>query len=164
MKNAPSVLAIAISLVALCFSALQWHEAHSELLLSMKPSVNFTNEDDIDEGAVGISIDNAGPGPAKIKSVTYFIDKKPVGDVEKATDFTNVDDVHFLELDEGDTLGVGAKDWLLKYSKKPHGKKDQQQLDDFLDVLDHHLAVQVEFCPVLNGECGKKCSTKGWCE
>jgi hypothetical protein len=76
----------------------------------MKPSVNFTNEDDIDEGAVGISIDNAGPGPAKIKSVTYFIDKKPVGDVEKATDFANLDDVHFLELDEGDTLGVGAKD------------------------------------------------------
>ena len=133
----------------------------------MKPSVDFMIADDPDDLPVGISLQNAGPGPARIKSVLYFVDRKPVGDVEKATDFeTFKGDVHFTEFDEGDTLGVEATQWLLKYVPKPHAKqKDKEdEVDDFLDVIDHHLAVQVEFCPVMTGECGKRCSTKGWCD
>ncbi len=159
-----SVVAILISLGALLFSALQWHDAHSQLLLSMKPSVNFMNQNDPDEFPVGISIDNAGPGPAKIKSVTYFIDKKPVGDVDRATEFADLEDIQFLELEEGETLAAGGKEWLLKMSKRPHSKEEQKELDNFIDVISHHLAVEVEFCPVISGDCGKKCSTKDWCQ
>jgi inorganic pyrophosphatase/exopolyphosphatase len=120
--------------------------------------------DDGDDLPVGIVIQNAGPGPARIKSVTYFVDKKPVGDVDKATDFENMDYIHFIQLEDGDTLAVGEKIWLLKYSKTQRGKQDDKELDQFLDIIDHHLAVGVEFCPVLGGDCGRKCSTKGWCE
>jgi hypothetical protein len=160
-----SVVALTTSLATVCFVGLQWREAHTQLLLSMKPSVNFTSEDDIDEGAVGVALENAGPGPAKIKSITYFIDRKPVGDVTKAADFADLGaNVHYLEWEDGDTLGVGEKQWLLKCSKKPRTKQDQQELDEFTDLIDHKLAVQVEFCPVLPGECSKKCSQKGWCD
>ncbi|MHB8214871.1 MAG: hypothetical protein ACYDDS_02220 [Candidatus Sulfotelmatobacter sp.] len=160
-----SVIAMLISLIAVCFTGLQWREAHAQLLLSMKPSVNLPTEDDINEGAVGIALNNSGPGPAKIKSINYFIDRKLVGDVNKALDFSNLGpDVHFLEWEEDGTLGVGEKQWLLKWSKRPHTKKDQQELDEFVNLIDHRLAVQVEFCPVLAGDCSKRCSTKGWCQ
>jgi hypothetical protein len=148
-----------------CFTGLLWREAHGQLLLSMKPSINFTSEDDIDEGAVGIAIENSGPGPAKIKSINYFVGRVPVGDVTKAADFADLGpNVHYLEWEEGDTLAVGEKQWLLKYSKKPRTKQQQQELDEFTDLIDRKLAVQVEFCPVLPGECTKKCSQKGWCQ
>jgi hypothetical protein len=132
----------------------------------MKPSVNFMNQNDSDELPVGISIENAGPGPAQIKSISYFVDKKPVGDVDKAIEQTGLEEIQFLELEEGDTLAVGGKEqWLLKMSKKPHGKEEQKELDHFIDVISHHLAIEVEFCPVVSGgNCGKKCSTKGWCQ
>jgi len=164
-SSALSVVAILISLIAVCFTGLQWREAHAQLLLSMRPSVNLPTEDDINEGTVGIALDNSGPGPAKIKSINYFIDKKLVGDVNKAVDFANLgSDIHFLAWEEDSTLGVGEKLWLLKWSKRPRTKKDRQELDEFVDLIDHRLAVQVEFCPVLSGECSKRCSTKGWCE
>lgn len=159
-----SLAAILISLLAIAISILQYRDTHAQLLLSMKPSVQFMNDDDPDELPVGISIDNAGPGPATIKSIEFYVDKKPVGPAEKAVDFLNLGNVHYLELDEGDTLAVGAREWLLRYDRKPRNKEDQKDLNDFLEVLNHRVAVQVEFCPVMNGECGKKCSTPHWCE
>ena len=38
---------------------------------------------------------------------------------------------------------------LLKYSRKPHGTKDEMDRDRFLDFIDHHVAVEVEYCPCL---------------
>jgi hypothetical protein len=121
-------------------------------------------EDDPDVPPFGIRIENAGPGPARIKSVNWFVDRKPVGDVEKAVDIEKLVNVNFVEFDENDTLGVGAKEQLLEFSHKTRGSHDDKDLDKFIDILDSHLAVEVEFCPVLGSECSKKCSTKGWCE
>jgi hypothetical protein len=59
-----------ISIVALVFTGLQWRESHNQLLLSMKPSVDFDIETDSDDLPVGVSIGSAGPGPPIIKSVT----------------------------------------------------------------------------------------------
>jgi hypothetical protein len=156
-------VAVVISLFALYFSWQQSHDIHNQLLLSMKPSLNFMVAEDADDLPVGISIENAGPGPARIKSITWFVDRKPFDDVNKAMDLESMVDVHSLEIDEGDTLGVGETDWLLKYSKKPHGREEEEEINNFIDRIDH-TAVEVEFCPVLGNECGKKCSTKGWCE
>jgi len=164
ISNGLSGFAIVISLVAACFTGLQWREAHRQLVSSMRPSINFMSEDDPDELPNGIGVENAGPGPAIIKSVTYFVDKKPVGDVNKAVDFANLEDVHVLDLEDGETLAVGKTEWLMKYTKKPRGKQDQAAQDKFLDLIDHHLAVEVRFCPVLSDDCGKKCSTKDWCD
>ncbi len=162
-----SVTAIVISLFAVIFTGLQWRESHNQLLLAMKPSINILTETD-PETSAGISIQNAGPGPAKIKSITYFVNKKPVADAEKALEFAKVpkitDDVYTLELEEGDTLGVGQTEWLIKYAKKPRGKNQQEELDKFLDFIDQDVAIQVEFCPVLGNDCAKKCSRTNWCD
>jgi hypothetical protein len=156
-------IAITISLIALYFSWQQSRDLHNQLLLSMKPSLNFMTAEDADDPPVGISIANAGPGPAIIKSVTWFVDRKPFSDVNQAMNLESLADVHSLELQQGDTLGVGETEWLVKYTKKPHGKQEETELNDFIDKIDH-TAVEVEFCPVIGTSCGKKCSTKGWCE
>jgi hypothetical protein len=77
-------LPIVISLVAVFFTGLQWWEAHTQLLLAVKPSVDFYTADDPDSPPVGIAISNAGPGPAIIKSVTFYVDRKSVRDAEEA--------------------------------------------------------------------------------
>jgi len=76
-------IAVGISLVALVFTGLQWRESHNQLLLSLKPSVDFELLDDPDDLPVGIDIQNSGPGPAVIKSIIYYDDKKLVGDIDK---------------------------------------------------------------------------------
>jgi len=158
------VLAIFISVVAAVFTGLQWWESHSLLLLSMKPSVDFEIADDPDDLPVGIGITNSGPGPAVIKSITYYVDKKVVGEVSKLVDFENLINVPTYDFDEGDTLAVGEHHWLLSYKSKPHGTDEEKKFDDFVDLIDHHLAAEVEFCPVLPGKCFTKCSTKSWCK
>jgi hypothetical protein len=163
-QKAIPIVSLAISLGAVAFTALQWREAHNQLLLAMKPSVDFDTEDDPDEPPAGLAISNAGPGPAIIKSLTYYVDRKQVRDVSEALDYgkVNTDQVSYFELDPDDTLAVGEKDWLLKYHGLHGSKFKQKDLDAFVDFIDQHLAVEVSFCS-LTGECSTKCSTKGRC-
>jgi hypothetical protein len=128
----------------------------------LKPSINFTTAEDEDDPPVGISIENAGPGPALIKSVTWYVNKQPFKDVDKAMKLDDFPNVHSLELEQGDTLGVGETDWLVRYVKKPHGTAEENELDNYIDELDK-TAVKVEFCPVTGADCGEKCSTAGLC-
>ncbi len=158
-----SVVATVLSLIAVIFTGFQLRVSNNQLLLSMKPSINITTvTEDI---PAGISVEDAGPGPAKIKSVTYFVNGLPVKDASEAVEVANVPDldVDTLELDEGDTLGVGQTEWLIECRKKPRSKKEQEQLDSFYDFLSHHVAIEVAFCPVLGSDCAKKCSVKKWC-
>ena len=162
-----SVAAVAISLLSAAFSYLQWREAHSQLLLSMRPSVDFTVSDDAADPPVGVSIENAGPGPATIKSIAYFVDKKPVGDVVKAMEFGHFkspENIHTFQFEEGDTLAVGATEWLFKYGSTVKSKKSADDIYALGSFIDEHLAVEVEFCPVIPGNCSKRCSTVGWCK
>lgn len=158
----PSI-AILISLGALYFSWKQSNDEHSQLLLSLKPSLNFTTAPDADELPVGLNVENAGPGPATIKSVTWYVNKTPYRDVKEALGLDDFPDVHTLELEEGDTLAVGETEWLVKFSKKPRGQKEEAELDDFIDKIDH-VAVKIEFYPVLGGDLYRKCSRKDWCD
>jgi hypothetical protein len=160
------VVALVISSFALAITGLQWRESHNQLLLSMKPSVDFEGAFDPDNLPVGINIQNAGPGPAIIKSITYYVDKKVVGDMDKLMNFTDLSAsaIQLYDLTEDSTLAVGEQHWLLSYKRKPHGKDEEKELEDFTDLIAHHLAVEAEFCPVLPGKCFTKCSTKGWCK
>jgi hypothetical protein len=163
---------MAVSVIVLAFSSvstagitfMQWREAHSQLTYSMKPLVDFDTEDDGDEPPVGIAIENIGTGPAKIKSITYYVDRKPVKDYNEAAEYgkLNPDQTTFwdFDTDNDDTLGVGQKYWLFRHRKR--GKEDQKELDKFVDFIDHNLAIEVQFCSIL-GECWKKCSTKDRC-
>ena len=56
-----------------------------QAFVDTKPHVDFDIENDFDELMVGIAIINAGPGPAAIKAVTFYVDRKPVAEAHKRT-------------------------------------------------------------------------------
>jgi hypothetical protein len=134
----------------------------------MKPSINFTTQDDLDNLPAGIKIDNAGPGPGVIKSFNYYLDRNSVGSSAdsalKVIGLEKSENITYLDLEESDTLAVGESDWLIRYKKQPRGKLQKKEADHLMDLLDGRLAIQVEVCPVLGGDCVTKCSTKGRCE
>jgi hypothetical protein len=158
-----AVASITISLAAAAFTGLQWRETHNQLALSMKPAVDFDTADDPDDPPVGIAIANAGPGPAVIKSVSYFVDRKQVKDAEEAARSAklDIDQLSAFEFDEGDTLAVGEKEWLFRYRKT--SRPDDRQAARYADFVGGHLGIEAEFCSVL-GDCWLKCSTRGRCE
>jgi hypothetical protein len=82
--------AIFISLAAAVFSGLQWLETREQAFLATKPHVDFDIEDDSDEPMVGIAIMNAGPGPASIKAITFYVDRKPVAGEKSGASFIAV--------------------------------------------------------------------------
>ena len=157
------VAPIVISLAAALFTGLQWRETHNQLALSMKPAVDFDTADDPDDPPVGIAISNAGPGPAVIKSVEFYVDRKPVKDAEEAAQRgqLDVEQLNAFEFDEGDTLAVGQKEWLFRYRKT--SKPDEAQAARYADFVGGRLGIEAEFCSVL-GDCWIKCSTRGRCE
>jgi hypothetical protein len=161
-----SCLSLIIAALSAAFTGLQWREAHKQWLFSVKPHVDFDTEDDPDTPPVGIAINNAGPGPAIIKAITYYVDRKQVKDYQEALDYgkVNTDVVNYIEFDPGDTLPVGEKDWLIRYQKPHGGKAKQKDLDNFVDFIDQHIAIKVSFCTITEDVCFEKCSTKGRCD
>lgn len=158
-----AIVPTVISLAAALFTGLQWRETHNQLALSMKPAVDFETEDDPDDPPIGISIANAGPGPAVIKSVSYYVDRKQVKGPEEAAQLgkLDVDQLSAFEFDEGDTLAVGEKEWLFRYRRT--SKRNEGETQRYADFVGDHLAIEAEFCSVL-GDCWIKCSTRGRCE
>lgn len=156
--------AVVVSLAALLISWLSWKDSHSQLLLSMKPSIGFEKALDSDHLPVGLSLGNAGPGPGVVKYITYYVDRKLVGDLDKLVNFESLgNDIETYNFEEGDTVAVGQHEWLLSFIDKPHGKEAEDKLDRFVELIDHHLAVEVQVCSALSDHCVTKCSTKGWC-
>lgn len=165
MKPWLALLPIVISLAAVFFTGLQWWETHTQVLLAVKPSVDFYIGSDPDSPPVGIAISNAGPGPATIKSVMFYVDRKSVRDAEEAGNTyagLSEAELDYYELEPDDTLAVGEKEWLIQYRKPRGGKVNQKNIDKFSDFIDQHLAVEVTFCSIM-GSCWTKCSTKGPC-
>jgi hypothetical protein len=166
-RNLAPAAAIFISLAAAVFSGLQWLAMRDQVFLATKPHVDFDIEDDSDEPMVGIAITNAGPGPATIKAITFYVDRKPVADADdRGRTYAKLP---AAELDSqitepGDTLAVGEKVWLINYRKPRGGKVTQATKSAFGDFLDKSAAIEIEFCSVIRQtECWTKCSDKGRC-
>jgi len=158
-----SVIVLALSgIFSACITYVQWREARDQLVFTMKPSIDFDTEDSAESPPVGVAIMNGGPGPAIIKSITYYVDRKPVKDESEAIQFGKLDSkqTNYFQFDEGDTLAANGKEWLLQHQRR--GKEDQKELDKFSDFIDQNLGIEVRFCSIL-GECWTKCSTKGRC-
>lgn len=165
MKQWHTWLPIVISLGAVAFTGLQRWEAHTQLFLSVKPSVDFYTGNDPDSPPIGIAISNSGPGPATIKSVTFYVDRKSVRDAEEAGNTyggLSLPELDYYELEPDDTLAVGEKEWLIQYRKPRAGKVNQKNIEKFSDFIDQHLGVEATFCSIM-GNCWTKCSTKGRC-
>jgi hypothetical protein len=161
-----SCASLVVAGLSAAFTGLQWREAHNQWLFSVKPHVDFDTEDDPDVPPVGIAVNNAGPGPAIVKSVTYYVDRRPVKDYNQAVEYgkINAEIVGYFELEPGDTLAVGEKDWLLQYRKPRGGKVKQKDLDNFLEFIDQRVTIKVSFCTLTEDLCWEKCSTKGRCD
>jgi hypothetical protein len=166
-NSGAAVLPMLISLLAVGFTALQWYNGRNQVLLTTRPHLDFDTEYDPDEPPVGIAIINAGPGPALIKSVTFYVDRKSVRDAEEAgLNYAHLteDELGYNELEPDDTLSVGEKLWLIKYRKPPRGKINPKTLDRFSDFIDQNLAIEVTYCSTVREDlCWTKCSTKGRC-
>jgi hypothetical protein len=167
-QTSGTVFSILIALAAAAFTGMQWYEARNQLVLSTKPHVDFDTEDDPDQLPVGVAVTNAGPGPATIKSVTFYVDRKSVQDAEEAgTTYAHLSDseLDYIEFEPGDTLAAGEKAWLIQYRKPRRGKINQKNIDKFADFIDQNLAIEVTFCSTIREDlCWTKCSTKGRCQ
>ena len=107
-SNAGAIASILIALAAAGFTGLQWHEAHNQLLLTLKPHVDFDTEDEPDFPPVGIAIINEGPGHALVKSLAYFVDEKPVKDLNEAMTVGKIsqDQMHYFQFEPDDVMPV----------------------------------------------------------
>ncbi|HWK47047.1 MAG TPA: hypothetical protein VNT30_20160 [Stellaceae bacterium] len=156
-----SSVSATVTVFAVVFAGLQWIDARQQGNLSMKPLVNFyIQDDDTDPKAkVGLAIENNGPGPAIIKSVSYFVDRKPVKDADEALRYgkLNPDHDHGDQFDDDDALASGRIIWLIDYQTK-----DKKEMARFIDFLDEHLALEISYCSVKD-ECARKCSDKRRC-
>jgi hypothetical protein len=160
------VLSIVIALVAAGFTGLQWRETHNQVLLTLKPHVDFDTEDEPDFPPVGIAIINEGPGPAVVKSLAFFVDGKRVKDLSEAEALGKIsqDQVRYMEFEPYDVIPAGEKDWLVQYRKPRGGKANPKDAAHFADFIADHLAIEVKFCSVADETaCWTKCSAKDRC-
>jgi len=158
-----SVIAILISaLISAFFSGLQYQDAHDQLRFATKPSVDFDVEDEPSAPPMGIAIENGGPGPATIKSISIYVDRKPVKDWKEATDIAKINANHTMhfDFDLDDTLAVNEKDWLIQL--KHSANVNPNESNEFANFIDDRVGIEVFYCSKL-GECGSKCSTNGRC-
>ena len=146
----------------------QRREARENLILSTKPHVDFEVNDDPDEPPVGIAIRNAGPGPAVIKAVTFYVDRKAVQNADEvAKNYAKLspDEYTYYEFGRSDTLAANEKECLIQYRKPRKGKIYDQKLDRFSDFVDQRLGIKVTFCsPVQEDRCWPKSSSKDGCD
>jgi hypothetical protein len=148
-----------ISLLAVIFSGLQWFDAHQQKRLLVRPLVDFVLENDPADAWVGLAIKNNGPAPAIINSITFYVNRKPVADIDEAAEQGRLtpDSIRSAGLEEGDSLGVGRTEWLFARSTK-----NNAELGRFVDFISEHLSAHVIYCSI-NGECWEKCSSRGRC-
>jgi hypothetical protein len=166
LRDLFTAVSILIALAAVAFTWLQTREARIAELVRLRPHVDFDIEDDPDVPAnIGIAVINAGPGPALIKSVGYFVDGARVKDADAVAAAAHLPRAQLEDKnsDPADSLAVNETFWLLKYHKPHSGKADPMEAERFTGFLDR-LAIGATFCSVVDEEdCRFKCSTKGKC-
>jgi len=155
-------LPLILSVATVAISWMAYNDAHTASLLSVKPSVDFLTETEVEEPMVGVAVINAGPGPAVVREIAYFVDGKRVKDAFEATTYlgeSELDGVRYLDYDVGDILAAGDQRWLL--SRKTANAK-AEAMNKFIDFLDRRLVVDISYC-ALRGECWSRCSRSKAC-
>jgi hypothetical protein len=132
----------------------------ASMFYTMRPSVDFYTEVGITGPIAGVQLQNSGSGPAIIKQIEYYVDRRPVADDQEAAQYGKLDFdvIETFQFEEDDTLAANEKQWL--FARRTNNKKE---LDKFTEFVDEHLGVGVKYCTVLGFPCWSKCSTKGRC-
>jgi hypothetical protein len=135
-------------------------EEDRRIAIENTAQVSVVQIEDTDEPINGFQIWNDGPGIARLKTITYYVNKLPLDDVTDVIDYGKLDNVGYFQFNDNDTLAAGAREWLLSKSTKGN-QKDVAQFNEFLD---DHVAVEVEVCSDITGKCQTQCSHDGWCK
>jgi hypothetical protein len=149
-----------VSFVAVTLSGLQWVDTHQQKSLSTRPLVDFVLENDPDDAPwIGLAIKNNGPAPAILKSISFYVDHHDVEGIDAVAKIgkLNPKSIRTEGYKDGDSLGVGATEWLFARSTKT-----RDDVDTFVDFINNRLAARVTYCSI-NEECWEKCSSKGRC-
>jgi hypothetical protein len=165
------------TLVSLSISAAAFYDSHREAVESHRQAeaqgtanVSFLVDTDTDDPVVGLKIMNDGPGVARLKQLTYYLDRKPMDNLSEALDDIDsdagtdlADDGVTFEFDKDSTLAAGEQHWLLSMPTKVK-KAQQKDLDQLNALVSEQLAVEVDYCSVVTGACETRCSRDGWCK
>jgi hypothetical protein len=151
---------LAISLAAAGFTGLQWFEARHQTQLANVSSIGFDIDTDPTERRLGISVRNAGPGIATVRSVSYYVDRKRIEDINAALEKAQLlaDHEVGIDMESGEPLAAGETVWVLDYRPKRNDEKQRA-----MDFIEKHFSVGVEYCAA-NGQCSRTCSTVDQCQ
>jgi len=169
-KHAPR-LPITISIVALLFSGLalviswmEYQDNHRIAIAQGTPRIEFETAGDEEDLPVGVNIANPSGSLERIKHIAYYLDRKPIGDVDKLIDAADLSDAAYEDIADGTNFAVGEKIWLLHRDAKPRNAQERKDMDHFLDIVQNHVGIEVEVCSTISGTCMTDCSTDGWCK
>lgn len=160
LPNSISAFALVIAGISLFISWRQWQENRHNAQIMAAPLVSVVENSDTDDPLVGLQISNDGAAGAKLKDITFYVDRKPMADVDAVLEAGKLEDVGYFDFGDEGVLAVGEKQWLL--SKK--SKDKEKDVASFNDFMDKHVAVEVTACSIVTGQCETKCSEVGWCK
>ena len=126
------------------------------------PKVTFVTGEDRNAEQAGIAMKNAGPGPAIIKSVDYFIDGRHMADEEAVIDVAprgarNL--LQYTHLNPGARVDQSGDTWLLFLPRRDAKAREYERLANFMT---DSVAVGVKYCSEQNA-CADACSKTGAC-
>ena len=156
-----SIIAIAIAAWAAVIAKSQLSESRYQRELAFHSTIGFEINTDLTQRRLGISIQNVGPGVAILRSITYYVDRRPVNDdeFEAALTAAHLDPSREVGdlFDPDEPLAVGQTIWLIDY--RGRSKDEKVRATDFIA---NHLSVGIYHCS-LDQQCKTECSAPGGC-
>jgi hypothetical protein len=149
-----------IAVVALTFPAAQWYESREQRHLAFDATIVIDVDTLLSDHRVGMAIRNIGPGVARLRSVTYYVDRKPADDPDEVLDEAKLDSNRDwgVDMDRGDSMAPGELDWLVDY----HAEKKEDE-DLAVDFVEKHLKIAVDYSTGA-GVDKRVCSDVGGCK
>lgn len=154
-----SWVALVVSIAAATFTALQWIEAREARRLQFDATLIFDIDTELTQHRAGIAIRNLGPGVARIRSITYYLDGKVFDNPDTLLDQVKLDSNRDqgIDLDPGDSIGAGETNWLVRYPFRGGGEEQE-----VIDLFEHRLEIGIDYCAA-NGKCAAVCTNLGHC-
>jgi hypothetical protein len=154
-----SVLALVVSGTSAVFADLGWRNSTETIKLANVAKVDFDVDPYSDDPQVGIAIRSSGHGSATVERIVYFVDGRPVKDLDAALAAANLDpDANRgWSVDPGYEMGPGEVIWLLDYHAA-----DDEATGRLVDFIQHRVQVKVNYCSVRQ-ECEVSCFPSSSC-
>ena len=159
-QNWTAVISLVVSIAAISISVYAAYDNHRNYKRAVEPLLTFTNNLDGLGPEVGVSVENAGAGPAIFHTMTIYVDRKPVRKWEEVFEYGDLGDkkeIRRLNYDNDVILHSGGS--LLLFGRQT---TKNTGLDQFIDFVDHHLGVYIVYCSI-DDECQAACSVDGRC-